>query len=167
MGGNMIDWVEALKYGPTSIAAIVAVRTAVLFQTELARDKVRPPARTLIALFMVFAIILTALSFAFAIYDHLQNSAEQAAAGQAAKVPALESKIKDLEDRLGRIREKASAMDLGLLNKRLAETQIANNEIKNTIKQNIEKICEDVGTIGRLTDDLSLGQRCREKSGVH
>ena len=164
----MDGWIEALKFGPASIAAIVAVRTAVLLQTELARDKIRPEARKLISLFMAFAIVLTAISLGFTLYDHAQSRAEETAKVMTAKVLTLESKVSELNDNLSKVKETAGAMDMALLNKSLADSSIAGNEdLKKVIRENIKAMCQDVGRIGGLTGDITLGTRCLERSGLH
>jgi hypothetical protein len=166
-GRAMSDWIEALKFGPASIAAIVAVRTALLLQTELTRDKVRPEARRLITQFMVFAIVLTIISLGFTLYDHAQSKASETAKDMTAKAALLEGKVSDLQDRLGKVREIAGAMDMALLNKATADSAIENNDtLKNLIKTNIETMCGDVGRIGGIAGDITLGMRCKRNSGL-
>lgn len=159
-----MDWVEALKFGPTSIAAIVAAWTARLLLKELAKDEVRPQARNLIAMFMVFAIVLTVISLGFTLYDHAQSKAEETAKVMTEKVSGLESKVSDLETKLSKVREIAGAMDMALLNKVTADAAIENNAtLKDLIMQNVKAMCDDVGRIGELTGDITLGTKCRKK----
>jgi hypothetical protein len=58
-------------------------------------------------------------------------------------------------------------MDMALLNKATADSAIEHNDsLKNLILTNIKTMCNDVGRIGSIAGDITLGTRCKEKSGV-
>jgi hypothetical protein len=90
-----MEWTEALKYGPISIAALTAFWTAGLLTLELNRATVRKGAQRLIFVFMLFSIALTVLAWGLTIYDNTQAAARARETAQFLKDERL-SKIQTL-----------------------------------------------------------------------
>jgi hypothetical protein len=136
-----ISLIDAVKYGAAGIAGISIIVTAGLLQRELGRKEIRADARKILLTFMAFAFVMMAACGLFAMYQSSQHSEESA--------------------RLSRIKSIASSMDASLLGKVLADDRIQNSGLNDVIRGFIRSMCDDVGSIGAETGDLSLGQKCK------
>jgi hypothetical protein len=149
LGEDNMDLIDAVKYGAAGIAGISIIVTAGLLQRELSRDEIRPEARKILVVFMGFALVTLLCCGGFAAYDSSQKSSG------------------DADAKLHQIGSIASGMDASLLAKATADSAIENNpSLKRNLEVAIRSMCDDVGKIGAITGDPSLGSKCKQRSGV-
>jgi hypothetical protein len=117
---------------------------------ELSRETVRSSARRLIVEFMAFTTVLMVISGGFAAYDTTQNSPNE------------------MNEKLRKINAIASSLDTSVLVKTATSAQLTGKiALKEVLAEAMKSICTDVGKIGDVTGDNTLGDKCKANSRLH
>jgi hypothetical protein len=110
---------EALKYGPIALAALTALWAAALLSIELGKPQIRRGARNMLTTFMIFSVVLTAISWTLYLFD--ENGKRQIVAARDAELKQRDERIaaieKERDDQLGNIRYLLGRIDVETINK--------------------------------------------------
>jgi hypothetical protein len=149
-----MTWLEALKYGPITIAALTAAWTAGLLTIELNRPSVRRSAQRLISVFMVFCFLLTIVSYGVTAVEnwYTRQDRERAAAEIARQSDESIS-------RLGEIRTLVARLD--------SQTVSKISQLDNTgSRALVRSICETITQIYEITGGVQLRGTCAQEMGL-
>ena len=74
--------------------------------------------------------------------------------------------LKEMNAKLAKVTSIASGMDGSILLKAKAEAKMNDPTLQGILDAAIRSLCDDVGKIGTITRDSSLGDKCKSRSAV-